>query len=120
MWIAHDITPHKSETLNRHQRVDCRTCHVVEAGGIVYKNATRDGIYDEKSGTYKFQVTMGTTKPSYFWYDGSSNGGIPKGSIDVPGSRIQPFKKFTGVAPVDAETGDFLWLKLGVFAGRVT
>ena len=113
---CHDITPHKSEALNLHRRVDCRTCHAVEAGGIVYKNGTRDGIWDEKSGTYKFHTKMEKRKPSYFWYDGFSRGPVPKGSIDDPGSRIQPFKKFSGVAPVDAETGDFLWLKLGVFA----
>ena len=113
---CHDNTPHKSEALNRHQRLDCRTCHVVEVGGVLYKNAAKNGIYDEKTGTYKAVSRMGTERPSYFWYDGVSKGPVPKGSIDDPGSKIQPFKKFTGVAPVDAKTGDFLWLKLGVFA----
>jgi len=113
---CHDLTPHKSKALNRHQRLDCRTCHAVEAGGVLRKNGARDGIHDEKSGTYKFAEEMGKVRPSYFWCDGSSKGPVPKGGIDDPGSRIQPFKKFTGVAPVDAETGDFLWLKLGVFA----
>ena len=41
---------------------------------------------------------------------------MPKGNIDDPGSKIQPFKKFTGVAPVDQKTGKFLWLKLGTYA----
>lgn len=113
---CHDVTPHRSQNLNRHQRLDCRTCHVVEVGGVIYKNAAKNGIYEEKSGTYKAIAQMGTVRPSYFWHDGFSTGPMPRGGIDDHGSKIQPFKKYTGVAPVDAETGDFLWLKLGVFA----
>ncbi len=113
---CHDSTPHKSKMLNRHQRVDCRTCHVVEVGGVVYKHAAKKGIYDEKTGTYKSVVEMGRVKPFYFWHDGFSKGAVPKGGIDDHGSKIQPFKKFTGVAPVDTETGDLLRLKLEVFA----
>ncbi len=113
---CHDTAPHKNKTLNRHQRLDCRTCHVVEVGGVVYKNAAKNGIYDKKSGTYKYIAEMGRVRPSYFWHDGLSKGARPKGRIDDHRSQIQPFKKYTGVAPVDANTGDFLWLKLGVFA----
>ncbi len=113
---CHDFTPHKNKTLNKHVRLDCRTCHIVEAGGVVYKNGTQSGIYDEKTGLYKISQKMGTSRPFYFWYDGVSHGPMPKGSIDDSTSKIQPFKKFVGVAPVDSKTGAFLWLKLGVFA----
>ena len=90
--------------------------HVVTAGGVFYKNATKNGIYIEEKGIYKAEEKTGIMRPVYFWYDGVSRGAVPKGSIDDPSSKIQPFKKYTGVAPVDKKSGDFLWLKLGVFA----
>ena len=113
---CHDRTPHKKKVLNDHQRLDCRTCHVVEAGGIMFKDGAANGVFSEEQGIYKAVEKSGTARPAYFWHDGVSCGARPKGSIDDPGSRIQPFKKFTGIAPVDAVSGDFLWLKLGTFA----
>ena len=113
---CHAQAPHSNETLNKHVRVDCRTCHVVSAGGVFYKNATKNGIYIEEKGIYKAEEKTGIIRPVYFWYDGVSRGVVPKGSIDDPSSKIQPFKKYMGVAPMDTQTGDFPWLKLGVFA----
>jgi hypothetical protein len=94
----------------------------VTAGGVFYKDGTQEGVIDEKRGIFKMVEKTGMQRPVHFWYDGLSRGPLPRGSRDDPSSKIQPFKKFTGVAPVDAQTGDFLWLKLGVFAktGDVT
>jgi len=112
---CHAQSPHGNETLNKHVRIDCRTCHVVSAGGVFYKNSTKNSIFIEKKGIYKIEEKFGIIRPVYFWYDGVSRGPVPKGSIDDPSSKIQPFKKYTGVAPVDKKTGDFLWLDLGMF-----
>ncbi len=119
---CHDLTPHRSDVLNRHVRLDCRTCHIVSASGVFYKDGTREGVIDERRGIFKMVEKTGTQRPVYFWYDGLSRGPLPRGSRNDPSSKIQPFKKFTGVAPVDAQTGEFLWLKLRVFAetGDVT
>jgi hypothetical protein len=111
---CHAQAPHGNETLNKHVRMDCRTCHIVDAGGVFYKNSTENSIFIKQKGIYKIQETIGTKRPVYFWYDGVSQGPVPKGSIDDPASKIQPFKKYTGVAPVDKKTGEFLWLKLDV------
>ena len=113
---CHPQYPHGNETLNKHVRLDCRTCHIVTAGGVVYKNAAQNGIFNSERGIYMAEEKTAIQRPVYFWYDGISRGAVPKGSIDDPSSRIQPFKKYTGVAPVDGESGDFLPLKLAVFA----
>jgi hypothetical protein len=113
---CHSQSPHYSKTLNKHVRIDCRTCHIVTAGGVIYKNAAKDGIFVKEKGIYVAEEKTAVMRPVYFWYDGVSRGAVPKGSIDDLSSKIQPFKKYTGVAPMDKNTGDFLWLKLGVFA----
>ncbi|NOZ72738.1 MAG: hypothetical protein GXP38_12650 [Chloroflexi bacterium] len=117
---CHGESPHDSLLLNKHQRLDCRTCHVTSTGGLMTRDWTATPIYDAITGLYKpvdELAPANTVIPTYKWFNGQRL--VP--GQDWPGSygdleaKIQPFKIFQGTVPVNPENGQPWPLKLAVF-----
>ncbi len=117
---CHGDAPHTNVLLNDHTRLDCRTCHIVGTGGLVYRDWTAPSRHDPVNDLY-WPVSKveepNAIPPVYRWYNGQpTKPGQPwPGSRDDESARIQPFKPYTAVIPVDAMSGQPLPLKLGIF-----
>lgn len=117
---CHGSTPHQGAILNQHQRLDCRTCHVLSTGGLLERDWTAPAVYDPITELYHPLDEVAPTNsvaPDYHWY----NGEILREGDSLPGaygdlnSKIQPFKDFAATVPVDAATETPLPLKLDVY-----
>ncbi|NPA90557.1 MAG: hypothetical protein GXO55_03775 [Chloroflexi bacterium] len=117
---CHGTTPHQNDLLNEHTRLDCRTCHIPGTGGLVFRDWTAPPVYDPVNELYMPVSDVrepNTVPPVFRWFNGQpTKPGHPwPGSREDESARIQPFKAFRGVIPVDAESGQPLPLKLGIF-----
>ena len=117
---CHTDAPHANPLLNQnHARLDCRTCHIRTTGGLMTRDWTAEPVYDaikELYGPVDEVAPANSVDPIYKWYNGGElKAGQWPGSFDDPDSKLQPFKLFQGTAPVDAESGKPIPLKLGVF-----
>ncbi len=117
---CHTDTTHVNPLINqKHTRLDCRTCHIRQTGGLMSRDWTAKPVFDpitELYGPVDEVAPANSVAPIYKWY----NGGVLKdghwpGSIEDENARLQPFKLFTGVAPVDSDSGRPLPLKLAIF-----
>ena len=117
---CHGDAPHQNQLINEHKRLDCRTCHIQGTGGLVFRDWTANPVYDAVNELYKPVSDVrepNSVLPAYRWFNGApTKPGQPwPGSRDDETARIQPFKAFTGIIPVDAKSGKPLPLKLGIF-----
>lgn len=118
---CHTSAPHSDVLLNqRHARLDCRACHVTGTGGLVMRDWTSKPVFDPLTELYAPVDDVrapNSVQPIYRWH----NGQIAQPDAPWPGSRsdltarIQPFKLFTSMAPVDAASGQPIPLKLEHF-----
>ncbi|MEA3334539.1 MAG: hypothetical protein U9R25_01425 [Chloroflexota bacterium] len=117
---CHTSTPHGDPILNNHLRLDCRACHVQSTGGLIHRDWTAEPDFDPITELFSpvSDVQPPNSVPVVFrWFDG----GMAKPDEPWPGdradenSRIQPFKEYTGIVPVDADSGIPIPLKLDPF-----
>ena len=118
---CHTSAPHSDVLLNqRHARLDCRSCHVPGAGGLVARDWTATPVFDPLTELYAPVDDVrapNSVQPIYLWHNGQV--ALPDepwpGSRSDLAARIQPFKPFTSTAPVDAASGQPIPLKLEHF-----
>jgi hypothetical protein len=117
---CHTTSPHRDSLINQHIRLDCRACHVPSTGGLVARDWTAEPEYDPVRELYSPVDDLRETNsvvPAYLWF----NGQPARPEEEWPGdrwdetARIQPFKRYDGVVPVDARSEEPIPLKLGVF-----
>jgi len=117
---CHTGEPHENVLLNQHVRLDCRTCHVRETGGLITRDWTTEPVYDpltELYGPVDVLAPPNTVTPAYKWHNGERfipSEGWP-GSYSDLDSYIQPFKIFEGTVPINDNNGQPWPLKLDVF-----
>ena len=117
---CHTDAPHENPLIDaKHTRLDCRTCHIRSTGGLMARDWTAEPVYDpikELYGPVDEVAPANSVEPIYKWCNGGKlEAGQWPGGFDDQNSRLQPFKLFKGTAPVDAETGQPIPLKLSVF-----
>jgi hypothetical protein len=117
---CHTAAPHENPLINeKHTRLDCRTCHIRSTGGLMARDWTAEPVYDpakELYGPADELAPANSVTPIYKWSNGGElRAGQWPGDFDDPDSRLQPYKLFQGVAPVDATSGQPIPLKLAVF-----
>ena len=106
---CHSQTPHSDPLYNeKHERLDCRTCHIPYTGGLMFIDLSAKLSFDEKTELYtpaQKVVPPASVRPVYRWYNGQSKGFKPAGNINNPQAKIYPFKLFTATVPADTESG---------------
>lgn len=117
---CHTAAPHQEALINQHVRLDCRTCHVLGTGGLVSRDWTAPPVYDPVTELYAPVDVIeapNAVAPVYLWHNGQpAVPGSPwPGSRSDLTSRIQPFKQFEAVVPVDAKSEEPIPLKLDTF-----
>ena len=117
---CHTDAPHTNPLINtKHTRLDCRTCHIRTTGGLMKRDWTAEPVYDPIKELYSpvdEVAPANSVEPIYKWYNGGRlKPGHWPGRFDDPDSRLQPFKLFQATVPVDAESGQPLPLKLGIY-----
>ena len=124
---CHGEKPHSSGStslMNDHsERVACQTCHIptIAQDPDYPTQMTRDytqPVYNETTGLFGPAVEKASDMiPTYFWWGDHRMETPPKpiGSIDDPNSKITPWKPMEVTVPVDAETGEPLYIKQGVY-----
>jgi hypothetical protein len=118
---CHGDAPHQDSIINdEHFRLDCRTCHVVGTGGLVFRDWTAEPIYDpvtELYATVDDVQAANSVGPVYRWFNGDPvvPGEPWPGDRTREDSYLQPFKEFKAIVPVDSESGEPVPLKLGPF-----
>lgn len=117
------IHPEEYAAINAHTgRIACQTCHIplIARDPALPTQMTRDytqPVYNETIGLYGPKVEKaGNVTPEYFWWNGwTKTPPAPVGSIDDPESKITPWKPMSVTAPFDAETGEPVYIKQGVY-----
>lgn len=117
---CHTSTPHQDAIIDRHTRLDCRTCHVQGTGGLVFRDWTASPEYDPLTELYSPVSDVreaNSVQPVYRWFNGSPvKPGEPwPADRTDEASRLQPFKQYDAVVPVDAASGQPIPLKLGLY-----
>ncbi len=132
---CHKGSVHENKVLNTHVKtVYCTTCHIPTFAKQQATDMHRDwsvSEYLEKKDKYEPVITFEKdVKPVYTWWNGKGKLALlkepveekdgrvrlydPQGSIDDPESKIYAFKLHTAKLPVDAETREFIPIKVGV------
>ncbi len=117
---CHSSEPHENVLLNQHTRLDCRSCHIRETGGLMTRDWTAEAVYDpltELYGPVDVLAPTNSVTPAYKWHNGERlipSEGWP-GSYGDLDSYIQPFKIYEGTVPINDKNGKPWPLKLGVF-----
>ncbi|MCP4168930.1 MAG: hypothetical protein GY759_23960 [Chloroflexi bacterium] len=117
---CHGEDPHDNSLLNQHLRLDCRTCHVRETGGLVTRDWTAEPVYDpikELYGPVDNVAPPNTLQSTHLWHNGERlipSEGWP-GEYGDLNSFIQPFKVYQGTVPANPKDGKPWPLKLDVF-----
>ena len=117
---CHTDAPHANPLINKkHARLDCRACHIRSTGGLMTRDWTAEPVYDPIKELYEpvdDVAPANSVEPIYKWCNGGKlTPGQWPGSFDDEASKLQPFKLFKGVVPVDASSGKPIPLKLAVF-----
>lgn len=117
---CHTPAPHQDTVLNRHQRLDCRTCHILSTGGLVERDWTappqRDPITELYYPADRFAAADGIA-PAFYWFNGDRlvyGQPLPGAYADL-NSKVQPFKDLDATVPVDTRSGAPIPLKLDVY-----
>lgn len=117
---CHTPAPHADTILNRHQRLDCRTCHILDAGGLTARDWTAAPQRDPITELYypaDQSAATGSVAPAFYWFNGERliyGQPLPGDYADLK-SKVQPFKDLTVTIPVDARSAAPIPLKLDVY-----